>query len=109
MLAFMEIAVVNTASNLSLLKRCSLSFLSISNKLYLISTGEVGSGLHTGKKGENFVEVCLLTLCANKSSIILGQSHGFPSRTFTNDFLMLVFFRSYLIENDKPKLCAAQH
>ena len=105
----MGIAVVNTASNLSLLKRCSLSLPSISNKLYLTSTGKVGSRLHTGKNGENFVEVCLLTLCANKTSIILGQSHGFPSRTFNNDFLMLVFFPSDLTENDKPKFCAAQY
>ena len=95
MLALMEIAVVTMASNVSLPKGCSLPFPSISNKLYLISIGKVGSRLYTGKNDKNFVEVCLLTLCAKESpSIILSQSQEFTSRTFTNDFLMVLFCRS---------------
>ena len=108
MLALMEIAVVSMASNVSLPKRCSLSFPSISNKLCLTSIGKVGSRLYSGKDGKNFVEVCLLTPCANKSpSIILSQSQGFPSRTFTNDFCwsFSVVHKAQLTEDDTPKLC----
>ena len=94
MFALIEFAVVSTASNVYLLKGCSLSFPSIPIKLYLISIGEVGSRLYIRKNGENFVEVCLLTLCANKTpSIILGQWQRFQSRTFTNN-LMVLFCRS---------------
>ena len=88
----MEIAVVSMASNVSLSKGHSLSFPSIPTKLYLTSIGKVGSRLYIKKNGENVVEVCLLTLCANKTpSIILGQSQGFPSRTFINESLMVLF------------------
>ena len=72
MFALMEIAFVSTTSNISLSKGCSLLLTSIS---------KVGSQLYSGKNGEKFVEVCLLTLKANKTaSIILGQSHGLPPK-----------------------------
>ena len=93
--ALMEIAVVSTASNDSLSKGCSLSFPSIPTKLNLTSIGKLGSRLYIRKNGENFVEVYLLPLCANKTpSITSGQSQGFPSRTFTNESLMVLFCRS---------------
>ena len=57
--------------------------------------GKVGFRLYTKKNGENVAEICLLTLCANKTpSIILGKSQGFPLRTFTNEFLIVLFCRS---------------
>ena len=86
MFALMEIAFVSTTSNVSLSKGCLLSFPSVLTKLYLTSISKVGSRLYTRKNGEKFVEVCLLTLSANKTaSIILNQSHGLPSKT-------LIFF-----------------
>ena len=86
--------LIYVCSNVSfpLLKWYSLSFHSVSAKMYLISIDKVGSRLYIRKNGKNFVEVCLLTLCVNKTpSVILGQSRGFPSRTFTNDSLMVLF------------------
>ena len=69
----MEIAVVSTASNVSLQKERLLSSPSVPNKLYLTSIGKVSFRLYIRKNGQNFVEVCLLTLCANKTpSIILS-------------------------------------
>ena len=91
MFAVMEIAVESAASNISLSKGYSLSFPSIST-IYLTSIAKVGLWLCIRKNVETFVEVCLLTLCANKTpSIILGQSQGFPSRTFTNMYLVILF------------------
>ena len=87
MLALMEIAFVSTTSIVSLSKGCLLSFPSVLTKLYLTSISKVGSRLCTRKNGEKFVEVCLLTLSANKTPlIILNQSHGLPSKTLTNFF-----------------------
>ena len=87
MFALMEIAFVSTILNISLSKGCSLLFSSVSTKLYLTSISKVGSQSYSGKTGEKFVEICLLTLKGNKTpSIILGRSHGLPSRTLTNDF-----------------------
>ena len=92
MFAVMEISVVNTVSKVSLSKGRSLSFPSISTKLCLTSIGKVGPWLYLRKNEENCVEVCLLTLCANIfPSIILGQYQGFPSRIFSNEFLMVLF------------------
>ena len=89
MFALMESAFVSTTSNVSLSKGCLLSFPSVLTKLYLTSISKVGSRLYTRKNGEKFVEVCLLTLSANKTpSIILNQSHGLPSKT-------LIFFFWY--------------
>ena len=89
MLALMEIAFVSTTSIVSLSKGCLLSFPSVLTKLYLTSISKVGSRLYTRKNGEKFVEVCLITLSANKTpSIILNQSHGLPSKTLTK----FVFF-----------------
>ena len=68
--------------------------LSIPTKPYSTSIGKVSSRLYR-KYGENSVEVYLLALCANETiSIILGQSRGFPSRTFTNGSLTILFCRS---------------
>ena len=93
-LFFLEIAVKSKASNISLSKGCSPSFPSISTKLYLTLIGKVGSRLYTRKNVEHFFEVRLLILHANKTpSITLGQSQGFPSRTFTNESLMVLFCR----------------
>ena len=87
MLALMEIAFVSTTSIVSLSKGCLLSFPSVLTKLYLTSISKVGSRLYTRKNGEKFVEVCLITLSANKTpSIILNQSHGLPSKTLTKFF-----------------------
>ena len=73
--ALIEITVVMSASTVSLSKGFSLSLLYISTKLSLILTGKVGYQLCIRKTGENFVEACLLTLCANKTHLImLGQS-----------------------------------
>ena len=41
-------------------------------------------------------------------SIILGQSQGFPSRAFTKESYSVVY-KAHLIEDDTPKLCAAQY
>ena len=84
--------LIYVCSNVSfpLLKWYSLSLHSVSAKMYLTSIDKVDSRLY--KNGKNFVEVCLLTLCVNETpSVILGQSRGFPSRTFTNDSLMVLF------------------
>ena len=64
----------------------------MSTKLYMTSTGKIDSRLYIRKNGENFVEVCLLTQCANKTPLILlGQPQEFPSRTFANESLMVLF------------------
>ena len=96
MFALMEIAFVSTTSNVSLSKGCLLSFPSVLTKLYLTSISKVGSRLCTRKNGEKFVEVCLLTLSANKTPlIILNQSHGLPSKTLTNFFFF--FWYTYFV------------
>ena len=78
---------------------------SVSTKLYLTSISKVGSQLYSGKNGEKFVEVCLLTLSANKTpSIILGQSHGLPSRTLTNDFFDAPILLFPFVKDDTRKL-----
>ena len=94
-------------------KGCSFSFPSISTKLYLTSFGKVGTELYIKKKSQNFVEACFLTICANKApSNILGQSQGFPLRTFTNMSLWWSYpavDKTHLIGEDTPKSCAAQY
>ena len=100
MFALMEIAFVSTTSNVSLSKGCSLSFSSVSTKLYLTSISKVGSQLYSGKNGEKFAEVCLLTLSVNSTrSIILGPSHG-----MTNDFFDAPILLFPFAEDDTPKL-----
>ena len=95
MFALMEIVDVSSASNVSLSKACSLSFSAIPTNLYLTPIGEICSRSNISKNGENFVEVCLLTLCWNKTPlIILGQSLGLPSGNFTNESLMVLYCRS---------------
>ena len=100
MFTLMEIAFVSTTSNVSLSKGCSLSFPSVSTELYLTSISKVGSQLYSGKSGEKFVEVCLLTLSANRTpSIILGQPYG-----MTNDFFDAPILSFPFAEDDTPKL-----
>ena len=105
MFALMETTFVSTTSNISLSKGCSLSFPSVSTKLYLTSISKVGSQLYSRKNGEKFVEVCLLTLSTNETpSILLGQSHGLPSRTLTDDFFDAPILSFPFAEDDTPKL-----
>ena len=68
---------------------------SVPFKLYLMSTGRTGCLLCIRKNGENFVEECLLTLCANKTpSITYGHSDGLAFKAFTRDSLIFRFWRS---------------
>ena len=78
-------------------ERCSLSFPLVPTNLYLTSVGKLGSQLSIRKNEEKYVEVCLVTLCANKTpSIILGQSQKFPSRNSGLSSLMS-FWWSYSV------------
>ena len=51
--------------------RCSLSFTLVPTNLYLTSVGKLGSQLSIRKNEEKYVEVCLVTLCANKTPSII--------------------------------------
>ena len=95
MFALMETVVVSTVSKVYLSKGCSLLFSSILTNPYLTPIRKICSRSNIRKNVENFVEICLLTLCWNKTpSIILGQSQGLPSGNFTNESLMVLFCRS---------------
>ena len=58
----------------SLSKGCSLSIPSLT-KAYFISIGKISSRLYNKNNGENFVEICLLTQCANSTSSIMQGNH----------------------------------
>ena len=102
--ALTEIAVINTESNVSLSKGYSLSFPSMSTKFgrRLVNRFPI----IIKKNGKKFVEVCLLTQCANKPPLIIlrqlhRDSHQEPSYS--------VVHNAHLIENHTPKLCNAQY
>ena len=103
--ALIEITFVSTTS--------SISFPSISTKLYSTSISKVGSRWYKMKNSESFVELCLLILCPNKdpfqkpSLMSLWWSYSVVQKAYNTSKLRGWYVTLYRVRHNltQPRPC----